>query len=88
MANLHVDIDSSMSVSRGLIVAIIFVLQLPPKESLRTVVISDSLYGMCTFSPRLFVEFDDDSFQEVETQVDVDSFFLKQVLDSSIFDSF
>lgn len=43
MANLHVAIDYIMSSSLGLIVAIIRVLQLPPSESLKTIVISDSL---------------------------------------------
>lgn len=43
MANLHVDIDYNISSYFGLTVAIIFVLQLPPRESLKTIVISESL---------------------------------------------
>jgi hypothetical protein len=46
MANLQVAIDSRISSYFGLIVATIRVLQLPPRESLKTIVISDSLYGM------------------------------------------
>lgn len=55
MANLHVDIDYNISSSLGLTVAIIFVLQLPPRESLKTIVISESLYGICTFYPLAFL---------------------------------
>lgn len=43
IANLHVAIDYKISSSLGLIVATILVLQLPPRESLRTMVIKDSL---------------------------------------------
>jgi len=43
IANLQVAIDSRMSSYFGLIVAIMRVLQFPPKESLRTMVIRDSL---------------------------------------------
>lgn len=50
-ANLHVQIDSSKSWGSGDIVAIILVLQLPPKLSFKMSVMSESRYGMCTFSP-------------------------------------
>jgi hypothetical protein len=43
IANLHVDKLYIMSSSFGLTVAIIRVLQLPPKESRSTIVIKDSL---------------------------------------------
>lgn len=43
MANLQVDKLYMMSSYLGEIVAIILVLQLPPKESLSTVVMSESL---------------------------------------------
>jgi hypothetical protein len=43
IANLQVDKLYMISSSLGLIVAIIRVLQLPPKESLSTIVISDYL---------------------------------------------
>jgi len=46
MANLHVAMDYKISYSFGLIVATILVLQLPPSESLSTIVINDSLYGI------------------------------------------
>lgn len=46
IANLHVAMDSRMSSSFGLIVATMRVLQFPPRESLKTMVIRDSLYGM------------------------------------------
>lgn len=41
IANLQVDILSGISYYLGLTVAIIRVLQLPPKESLKTIVIKD-----------------------------------------------
>jgi len=43
IANLHVDKLSGISSYFGLTVAIILVLQFPPKESLRTIVIKDYL---------------------------------------------
>ena len=55
IANLHVAIDYKISSSLGLIVATILVLQLPPRESLRTMVIKDSLQGICTFYPLAFL---------------------------------
>ena len=53
-ANLHVDNDSSVCEDSGLIVAIIIVLQFPPKLSLNTDVIIELRYGIC---PLPFVAF-------------------------------
>mmetsp|Transcript_1429 Transcript_1429/g.5628 ORF Transcript_1429/g.5628 Transcript_1429/m.5628 type:complete len:278 (-) Transcript_1429:895-1728(-) len=47
LANLSVESDSTNASSAGLIIAIIVVLQLPPRLSSRMRVSLESLYGMC-----------------------------------------